>query len=71
MMMSNGISPKGGDGQCTCGDLIVDKACILLQIEQDEYLETFTSYRNRYHMDYEPSYSSDPLYYSVEVGREP
>lgn len=42
-----------------------------MQIEQDEYLETFQSYRHRYRMDYEPAYSDDPLYYSVDIGREP
>ena len=41
-----------------------------MQIEQDEYLETFQSYRHRYRMDYEPAYSDDPLYYSVDIGRE-
>ena len=41
-----------------------------MQIEQDEYLETFQSYRHRYRMDYQASYSDDPLYYSVDVGRE-
>ena len=40
------------------------------QIEQDEYLETFQSYRHRYRMDYEATYSDDPLYYSVDIGRE-
>ncbi|CAK0783896.1 hypothetical protein CVIRNUC_007096 [Coccomyxa viridis] len=38
------------------------------EIEQDEYLETFQSYRHRYRMDYEPAYSDDPLYYSVDIG---
>ena len=40
------------------------------QIEQDENLETFQSYRHRYRMDYEAAHSDDPLYYSVDIGRE-
>ena len=42
-----------------------------VQIELDEYLETFQSYKHRYKNDYESSYSDDPLYYSVDIGREP
>ena len=36
----------------------------------DEYLRSFQSYINRYRSPYEQSYSQDPLYYSVNVGRE-
>ena len=43
----------------------------MLQIELDEYLETFQSYKHRYKNDYEASYSDDQLYYSVDIGREP
>ena len=42
-----------------------------VQIELDEYLETFQSYKHRYKNDYESSYSDDQLYYSVDIGREP
>jgi hypothetical protein len=41
----------------------------LAQIETDEYLRSFQSYQNRYRTPYEQSYSFDPLYYSLDVGR--
>lgn len=44
---------------------------IRVQIELDEYLETFQSYKHRYKNDYQSSYSDDQLYYSVDIGREP
>ena len=49
----------------------VPKGNMHVQIELDEYLETFQSYKHRYKNDYESSYSDDPLYYSVDIGREP
>ena len=42
-----------------------------LQIERDEYLRTFQSYTNRFRHSYEASYSTNPLYYSTNIGREP
>lgn len=39
------------------------------QIERDEFLRPFQSYINRYRAPYEQSYSRDPLYYSLNVGR--
>ena len=39
------------------------------QIETDEYLRSFQSYIARYRSPYEQSYSFDPLYYSLDVGR--
>jgi hypothetical protein len=39
------------------------------QIERDEYLRPFQSYINRFRSPYEQSYSFDPLYYSLDVGR--
>ena len=41
------------------------------QIELDEYLETFQSYKHRYKNDYQSSYSDNQLYYSVDIGRGP
>ena len=41
-----------------------------LQIERDEYLRTFQSYTNRFRHSYEASYSTNPLYYSTNIGRE-
>ena len=38
------------------------------QIERDEQLRTFQSYTNRFRHSYEASYSTSPLYYSVDVG---
>ena len=42
-----------------------------LQIERDEYLRTFQSYTNRFRHSYEASYSTNPLYYSTNIGRKP
>ena len=42
-----------------------------LQIERDEYLRTFQSYTNRFRHSYEASYSTNPLYYSTNIGRTP
>ena len=44
---------------------------LLPQIERDEFLRTFQSYINRFRSPYEQSYSQDPLYYSLNVGRAP
>lgn len=41
-----------------------------MQIEEDESLRVFQSYTNRFRSPYEQSYSQDPLYYSVNIGRE-
>ena len=38
------------------------------QIERDEQLRTFQAYTNRFRHPYEASYSTSPLYYSVDVG---
>jgi len=38
------------------------------QIERDEQLNTFQAYRNRFRSPYEQSFSTDPLYYSLDVG---
>ena len=48
----------------------VNTCAVHVQIELDEYLETFQSYKHRYKNDYESSYSDDQLYYSVDIGRE-
>jgi len=39
-----------------------------VQIERDEQLNTFQAYRNRFRSPYEQSFSTDPLYYSLDVG---
>ena len=38
------------------------------QIERDEQLRTFQAYTNRFRSPYEQSYSTNPLYYSLDVG---
>lgn len=38
------------------------------QIERDEQLRTFQSFKNRFRTPYEQSYSTNPLYYSLDVG---
>ncbi|CAL8468194.1 g7733 [Coccomyxa elongata] len=38
------------------------------EIERDEFLRPFQSYTNRYRHSYEASYSTDPLYYSNDIG---
>ena len=43
----------------------------LAQIERDEFLRPFQSYISRFRGPYEASYSQDPLYYSLDVGRAP
>ena len=40
-----------------------------VQIERDEFLRTFQAYTNRYRHSYEASYSTNPLYYSTDIGR--
>jgi hypothetical protein len=42
--------------------------CVLVQIERDEQLLTFQSYMNRVRTPYEQSFSTNPLYYSLDVG---
>ncbi len=57
--------------QCTCRRLkTLREMCIVVQIERDEYLRPFQSYTARYRHDYEASYSFDPLYFSIDVGRK-
>jgi len=41
---------------------------VLAQIERDEQLLTFQSYMNRVRTPYEQSFSTNPLYYSLDVG---
>ena len=41
------------------------------QIERDEFLRPFQSFTNRFRSPYEQSYSRDPLYFSLDVGRAP
>ena len=41
-----------------------------VQIERDEYLRSFQSYTNRFRHSYEASFSTNPLYYSTNIGRE-
>jgi hypothetical protein len=41
-----------------------------LQIELDDYLRRFQSFTNRFRAPYEQSFSFDPLYYSLDIGRE-
>ena len=48
-----------------------DSTPVALQIERDEYLRTFQSYTNRFRHSYEASYSTNPLYYSTNIGRKP
>ena len=38
------------------------------QIERDEQLRTFQSFQNRFRAPYEQSLSTNPLYYSLDVG---
>ena len=40
------------------------------QIELDDYLRRFQSFTNRFRAPYEQSFSFDPLYYSLDIGRE-
>lgn len=41
-----------------------------MQIERDETLRPFQSYTNRFRHSYEASYSTNPLYYSTNIGRK-
>ena len=41
-----------------------------MQIERDEFLRTFQGFTNRYPSPYLASYSTNPLYYSQNIGRE-
>ena len=43
-------------------------ACCAAQIERDEQLLTFQSFMNRFRSPYEQSFSTNPLYYSLDVG---
>ncbi len=47
-----------------------DRKDAWLQIERDEYLRTFQAYTNRFRHSYEASYSTNPLYYSTDIGRK-
>ena len=38
------------------------------QIERDEQLRTFQAFQNRFRAPYEQSFSTNPLYYSLDVG---
>ncbi len=38
------------------------------QIERDEELRTFQAFTNRFRAPYEQSFSTNPLYYSLDVG---
>ena len=41
-----------------------------MQIERDEQLRSFQGFTNRYPSPYQASYSTNPLYYSQNIGRE-
>jgi hypothetical protein len=49
-----------------CGG--ANRPFVLVQIERDEQLLTFQSYMNRVRTPYEQSFSTNPLYYSLDVG---
>ena len=61
---------KGLERACRTGDDARLRLHACAQIEEDEFLRVFQSYINRYRSPYEQSYSQDPLYYSVNIGRE-